>query len=1058
MRVSSAVGNSLLWRVCTLIIGAAVLLPPLMQARAQETNAPEPSNFLVASWHTEHGLPDGNITALAQTPDGYLWIGTFKGLARFDGARFVHFDARQTLPFLEDRIAALMVDRTGDLWVAGETGELGRFSNGKFQAIESLTGATNSAASAGSLEREPARVRSTHSRRLRAVGLVEDTSGTVWFQPDSASLFRVRNGLSQVELTTDGLLAGPFNALFGDGRREPWLLAGDWLYRRGTGDWVKQGEVKGLGALRAVLGPGRDGSVWIAAPRGSWQLGGGQVLRLFDGQVSEPFEPTPWETNSPRSGVTALLEDHTGRVWLGTQWGGVLSAIPGGHWEHPQSSGPLTQCRVNCLFEDRQGAVWVGTLGDGLHRLIPRPVRTVHLPEPAKEHLINSVSAAGDGSVWIGTDGAGLFRYGGNEFKHFGAAEGLGDSLVHSVLVDRNTNVWCGTASALYFRREGRFERVTGLPVPQAVALALFEDRAGRIWIGSHAGPISWQLRGAPGGAPENAGEFQLHRLDEHRSGFEIRSMAEDQAGNLWVGTVAEGLFCLRSNRVDRYRAAEGLANPDARSLCCDSRGVVWIGTLGGGLFRLANGKMQGLTTADGLPDDTINGILPDENDNLWMTSYNGIFGCPRETLARYRYERGRTPALLCRWFSLADGLDYRTCSGSGQPVLSRTDDGRFWFVNQRCVGVFDPRSTPVSEKVGDLILEEAIVDGTTRTIPASGPLQVSSQLRHLELHYTCPNLTAPGSLRFRYRLRGVDEDWVEAGAQRVAYYGHLAPGHYEFEAMVGAAGGNWRRWARGLELEVVPQFYERGWVQAGGGAGLLAAAALISWGSARRRLRRRLAALEQQQALEQERARIARDMHDEIGARLTQISLMSTLAMGSAEDATEVRTQNSRISDVTRDLTRSLDEIVWAVRPQNDNLESLVEYLGQAARDLCAGSSVRCWFSAPPVVPSLEVAANVRHNVLLASCEAINNVVKHSGASEVRVRVLLEPSQMSVEVSDNGHGFDLAAGEAKCSGLLHMRQRMTEIGGACQISTREGATRIQFTLPLAIPGENGTA
>jgi signal transduction histidine kinase len=247
-----------------------------------------------------------------------------------------------------------------------------------------------------------------------------------------------------------------------------------------------------------------------------------------------------------------------------------------------------------------------------------------------------------------------------------------------------------------------------------------------------------------------------------------------------------------------------------------------------------------------------------------------------------------------------------------------------------------------------------------------------------------------------------------------------------------------------------VPLFYERAWVKAAGGLGLAGTAAGLSWVISRGRLRRRLAALEQQRALEQERARIARDMHDEVGARLTQISLLSTLAMSSAEDVTEVRTQNTKISSVARDLTRSLDEIVWAVRPQNDNLESLVEYLGQAARDLCAGSNVRCWFAAPPEVPALEVSAIFRHNVLLACREALNNVLKHSGASEVRVRLQFRDGELTIEVDDNGRGFDLARGEAKRSGLLHMRQRMVEIGGSCEIGPVDGGgTRVKFTLPL---------
>jgi ligand-binding sensor domain-containing protein/signal transduction histidine kinase len=1019
-----------------------IVLLALVGASAQEASLPEETGFLVGSWHTEHGLPDGNITALAQTPDGYLWVGTFKGLARFDGVRFTVFDAKQGGSFLGERIAGLLVDSTGKLWIAGETGALAWLTNGLFEPATWPRAPANTAGA----ERDRPFIRSTHSRSLRAVGLAEDAAGSIWFQPDQRALMRITKGQASGDALPPKLPAGPYFALVADAGRRPWLLAGDSLYRWTGGAWRQAAEAQGLGNLPAVFGPARSGGIWIAAPHFSWQNGGGTVVRVSEGQVFEGLEPTPWVTNSPRSTVTGLLEDHTGRVWLGTQWGGVLCSDRAGKWEHPQPVGPLAQCRVNSLFEDRQGAVWVGTLGDGLHRLTRRPIRTFHLPEPARDHLINTVCAAADGSVWVGTDGAGLFRFYQGAFAHFGRAEGLASVLVHSVLVDRQTNVWCGTHSGLFAYAAGRFQRVTGPPALASAVLALFEDRSGLLWISTGSGPLCRQPAETAGAASDR---FELHPLGPQKSGWEIRSLAQDPAGNLWVGTVADGLFCLRSNRVDRYRAPEGLANPDARSLWCDADGGVWVGTLGGGLFRLTNGKLRPITTADGLPDDTINGIVEDADNTLWMTSYNGFFGCPRRILARY--ERGRTPALVCRWFSVADGLDYRACSGSGQPVISAANDGRLWFVNQRSLAVYDPRATPPSEKLADLVLEEVSVDGTPRPVPLHGPLLATSRIRNLEFHYTCPNLAAPGSLRFRYRLQGFDNDWIEAGTRRVAYYGHLPPGHYEFEAMVGASSGDWRRWARGLQVQVVPLFYERGWVQAAAGGGLLAIAAALSWVGARRRLRRRLAALEQQQALEQERARIARDMHDEIGARLTQISLLSTLAMGSAEDAAEVRTQNTKISEVTRGLTRSLDEIVWAVRPQNDNLESLVEYLGQAARDLCAGSKVRCWFSAPPSLPAQEVPASVRHNVLLASGEAINNVLKHSGADEVRVRVVVQSGVLTIEINDNGHGFDLATGEAKRSGLIHMRQRLAEIGGTCELTTIPAqGTVVFFALPLA--------
>ena len=988
-------------------------------------------NFLVSSWHTEGGLPDGNVTALAQTPDGYLWVGTFKGLARFDGVRFTVFDARRELALADEHIAGLLVDSRGRLWVACESGALLCWENGSFTPIPGTR-----------VSADPTRAgaRSTHSRWLRTTAMAEDAQGCLWLHDGRAALIQLSNAVPQIVAAGNGLPAGTLFGLIDDPARQPWVLAGESLLRWQAGQWVPVLHVGPLGGTQPVACAARHGGVWIAAAHGSWTSGGGRVRRLVDGQVLDPLQPTPWATNSPRSQVTALLEDEAGRVWLGTQWGGVLCSDAAGQWQHPLSDGPLAQCRVTCLFEDRQGAIWVGTLGDGLHRLVQRPVTALHLPEPAKEHLLNTACAARDGSVWAGTDGAGVFRYHDHGFTHFGNADGLDNELVLSLFEDRHTNLWCGTASGLFRFAAGRFQRVTGLPAPGGSVLTLFEDRDGDLWIGTPQGPVR-----------HHDGTFSLRALGEDVGSVEIRSLAQDMAGHLWVGTIAQGLFCLHSNRVEHYGAAEGLTNPDARSLCCDRHGGVWVGTLGGGLFRFNAGRFQAITTADGLPDDTINSILEDDADNLWFSSYNGYFGCARHLLERY--ERGRAPALVCRWLSLTEGLDYRACSGAGQPVAARAPDGRLWFVNQRSLAVFDPRADRRAQSPPNVVVEAVVVDGHAQVAGAAAEMRAPSSARQFEFQYTALDLPRPEKSRFRYQLSGFDADWIAAGARRAGYYSQLRPGRYEFHVAVAGDDSVWHVAPRGLRLEIVPRLWERASAQVAGGVILVLGIAATVWGVGRARLRRQLAVLERERALEHERSRIARDMHDEVGARLTQISLLSALATGNAEDATEIRAQNQKISSLACDVVRSLDGIVWAVRPQNDNLESLVEYLGNAARGLCEGSGVRCWFSTPPDVPALGISATLRHNLLLACREAVNNVLKHSGATELRMTIRLDPGRLTVEIADNGRGFDVPAGEGKKSGLLNLRVRLAEIGGHCEFhSAASGGTRVRFALPLGPP------
>jgi ligand-binding sensor domain-containing protein/signal transduction histidine kinase len=993
------------------------------------------ADFLVSSWHTESGLPNGNVTALAQTPDGYVWVGTFKGLARFDGVSFTVFDTRRDPALIDEQISGLLVDSRGRLWVACESGALLSFEQGHFQPR--LT------PQAGS-ERRAAR--STHSRWLRPPGMAEDARGGVWVQDGRPGLLHLADGVPEVCTTNNGLPAGPVFGLVNDPARRPWLLAGETLHRWQAGHWTEVLKMKSLGGSEPVFCAARDGGLWIAAARGSWSFGGGRVLKVTDGRLLDQLEPTPWATNSPRSQVTALLEDRDGRLWLGTQWGGVLRSDSAGHWQHPLNEGPLAQCRVTCLLEDRQGAIWVGTIGDGLHRLVRRPVTTLRLPEPAREHLVNTVCAARDGGVWAGTDGAGLFRHHEGRFTHFGAAEGLASELVLSVLEDRQTNLWCGTAAGLFRWQAGRFQRVDDARVSTGSILALFEDREGDLWIGTHRGPVRWQ-----------AGTFTAYELGPGLGTVEIRCLAQDLAGRLWVGTIAQGAFCLSSNRVEHFAAAQGLLNPDARSLCCDTQGGVWIGTLGGGLFRFKAGRFQAITTTDGLPDDTINGILESSDGGLWMSSYNGFFGGARQVLDRY--ERGRETALVFRRLSLAEGLDYRACSGAGQPVVSRAPDGRIWFVNQRSVAVLDPRAQWGPPSAPNVLVEAVVVDGESFRATASEPIRAPSSARQFEFQYTALHMPRPEQARFRYRLEGFDAGWNEAGVRRAGYYSQLPPGLYQFHVAAAGDDGAWHEAARALSVQIVPRLWERTSARVAASLLLGGSVAAMVWGMGRARLRRRLEALERQRALEQERSRIARDMHDEVGARLTQISLLSALATGNAEDAAEVRAQNDKIAGLARDVVRSLDGIVWAVRPQNDNLESLVEYLGNATRGLCEGSGVRCWFSVPPEVPLVEISANLRHNLLLACREAVNNVLKHSGATELRMTIRLAAGTLAVEIADNGRGFDVATGEAKKSGLLNMRVRLAEIGGRCDFhSAASGGTRVRFTLPLGTAAPQSTA
>ena len=996
--------------VCTALMGAA-------------PGQGGSSEFLVSSWHTEDGLPDGNVTAIAQTPEGYWWVGTFKGLARFDGVRFTVMEVQRGNSLPDARVAALHVGRAGKLWVGFASGHLAWMEDGHCHPVDFTSLPTNAPALLAP-EWSQGIGHSTHSRLLRSASLVEDGAGALWFHAGGDVLLRVKDGKASLLTTANGLPGGSLRSLVCDSAGAIWLLTSRGLYQRQAEGWVQRVEFTSGPSDETVCAPSAGRALVLSLGR--------TVQRWRSGQLASRLDVIPDAPGSQRTQVTALLDAPGSRLWVGTHWSGVLYADDTGHWRRPRQEGPLAQCRVLALFADRLGTVWVGTLGDGLHRLTPCAASTVHLPAPAEGHLVNTVCAARDGSVWAGTDGAGAFRAAGDAVEAFGTNAGL-PGLVYSVMEDGQSNLWFGTSAGLFQRSAGRFERVAGFPPQSGGVLAQFQDREGALWFASSGGPVRWA-----------EGKFELQRLRDRPGAVEIRSFAQDREGGLWVGTIGQGLFCLRSNRVEHHGPAQGLTHPDARSLCVDAEGRLWVGTLGGGLFRQGEGRFEAITTTDGLPDDTINGILADKTGNLWMSSYNGFFGCSRQLLAAYKH--GVSSPLVFRRLSPAEGLDYRACSGAGQPVVSRAPDGRIWFANQRSLAVFDPQVVLRWPSTPTVLVESLVADGLAQPLSLAQTASVPSATRRYEFHYTALNLARPEQARFRHRLRGVEEDWADAGAARVAAYGHLEPREYEFEVTAAGPDGVWQS-AASIKLEVVPSFTERPLVRVGAGALLVTTAVVVAYAASHARMRRRLLLLEMKQATERERRRIAHDLHDDLGGSLTEISLLAGSVPATAEGS-EVLGQVQRKAD---GLVHALDEIVWAVNPRHDSAASLAEYLAGYARDFLEAAGLRLRLELPRDLPAVTLTPEQRHGLFLAAKEALNNVIRHAHAREVHLRLAVESRQIRIVLQDNGCGFDSAQTTSAGNGLTNLHERLKQLGGQATIRSEPGTgTTVELSLPLS--------
>ena len=1008
--------------------------------------------YHVQNWRVEDGLPDGQITAIAQTPDGYLWIGSARGLARFDGVRFRVFKAGDTPGFTDSRISSLITDRQGTLWVGMLDGNLARRLGNSFTAMQppvplTLKPQQNHIPDTWLWDRRTVMIEEAEgtprsnpqSSFDRWAQLVTDGEGAIWWHVSELGLMRFKEGHWTVFTVTNGLPPGPIGEMACDHEGRVWFEANDQL-RLFTGAQTNlPGRTVSLDGQWSVLAPASQGGLWVTLPRRSWLQKGGKVWRIADGRWNDDLSFKPPSPPAASVVITCLLEDRTGRLWCGTASGGVFFSNSQGHWQRLVPQNPFSQGYITCLFEDRRGNIWVGTVGDGLYRVSLQPVTMLNLPPPFDDAEINTTCATRDGSVWIGTAGSGAFRYDGSHFTVFGAAEGLTNLHVCTLFEDSHTNLWAGTAGGLFRLEAGRFVRVEGPPEMSIWVKALFEDRAGRLWIGTLGGLICHE-----------PGKFTVYHLLPDRSYCDIRCLAESPTRDFWIGTIGQGLFRMHGGDAHKISRVAEIPTENVRALCFTADGTLWIGGWGSGLFQMKSEQVTAVTMEDGLPSDRIQSIIRDADGQLWLSTDNGVVGISPEEILNYGH--GQSPPLQCQHISLAEGLANGVCSGSGQPVSTRTADGRLLFPDYEGIAVLDPKKVAIKPTTPRVLVEAVIADGKELKPAANGEWQASSGVRRFEFDYTAPNIDSQPNPHFRHMLAGMDHDWVDAGVRRVAYYSQLPPGQYQFHVVASGSDSQWHAADQVVHLRVVPRLWESRWLQILA-SGLLVAilGGSIGW-SQRRRYLLRLERLNMQNAMENERRRIARDLHDEFGSSLTGIALQGEAA---TQNGTIPASAYSEIVSMTRrarQLIGTLDEVVWLTNPVNDSLVNFVAYLCDYTENLLSPTTInrRLEVPSPSEATDLALSAQTRHNLLLAVKEALNNSVRHAQAQTIWLKIQIKSGWLVVEIVDDGQGFDPTKARTSGNGLLNFTNRMELIHGQAEIQSHPGqGTTVTLKTPL---------
>jgi signal transduction histidine kinase len=479
-------------------------------------------------------------------------------------------------------------------------------------------------------------------------------------------------------------------------------------------------------------------------------------------------------------------------------------------------------------------------------------------------------------------------------------------------------------------------------------------------------------------------------------------------------------------------------------------------------LERLNDSRCIAFTTKQGLYSDQILEIVEDDYGWLWMTCYKGIFRVQKKDLDDFA--TGHIDSLTCITYGKADGMESAQCNGVAKPAAWKSHDGRLWFPTTKGLVVTQPslelNAVPPPVFINEIFADRKRIDiekshaadasvSVTKT-PAA--LTIHPGSGELEFHYTTLSFFSPERDRFKYKLEGVDSGWVDAGTHRIAHYNNIYPGHYRFLVQAANNDGVWNDTGAAVDITILPHFWQSQFFVISAVLGVL----MLVGGTVRYltwiKVNRKLLLLELQHTLEKERekerARIARDIHDDLGATLTQITLLSDRSENGVVE--ELQANTRKISATTREMARSLDEIVWAINPEHDTLEGLVEYLTRSADEFLEDTTIRSRVKAPVPLPSHVISAEVRHDLFLAFKEALNNSVRHARATEINIEFVVEGNYFQANITDNGIGFDPDSVTDGGNGLKNMRSRLTAVDGRFEISSQPGkGTLIKLTIPL---------
>jgi signal transduction histidine kinase/ligand-binding sensor domain-containing protein len=895
------------------------------------------------SWRSEDGLPQDSATALLESRDGFLWIGTRAGLVRFDGATFETFSRLNVPGFNHNEIQCLAETADGSLWIGTSESGLYRFQRGVLQSLGPDEG----------LPERPI-------RRLHC-----DRKGTLWAAPVEGPLYRLEGSRFQAissdssQLRIGALAESPEGTL--------------WVGTTGGGLWRVRQDRLVLAALTAtditaLAAPAED-VVWV----GTRSLG---LLSLIEGRLEVPR----WARALPSGPISTLMQDRAGALWLGIEQQGLLRRNPAGRLEAaPDPAG--THWTPQSLLEDRAGALWAGSEARGLHVFHPVPFQGLPVSGGRLEEPAWAVCQDSDGTVWCltGDQVLGVVRHG--RIERVALPGGLSGPIT-ALWPRRAGGLWLGTRDGqIHALAQNRLRR---LPWPEGrptTIQALYEDGQGTLWA---ATPRQGLLAFPKGAAPHLFPTVQG-----------VLAMTSGPAGPLYLASSTLGLGILEAGQVRWLGRQEGLGSRGAQALYLDPEGRLWLGTPDG-LKVFQNGAIRGFADRTGPVALAIHALLEDAGGRLWLGTGQGLFRIPRSALLKGLDDPGPIPTVL---FDHHDGMPSRETQGGAQPLAWATREGDLYIPTSRGLARLEGRAAqPLSQP---LRLHKLKVESDETILPEVDPIEVPPGTHRFEIYYTATSLTRADKVRFRYRLEGLESVWNEVGDRRFAAYSNLPPGSYRFALQA------WRLDEEGppqelfLPVHVRPFFHQRAvfWLFC---ALVLAA---FGWWLLRLRLQQleaRTAVFAERNRMARE---IHDHLAQGFTGVLLQLEAAEAKLTRMQGDPAPILTRLEHARSLAAASLQEARRSVMTLRPRRPAGTDLLGALHELADRLLTGTDIQVELAQAGRTRPL--SDHLEEELLRMGQEALTNALRHGRAKWVRVTLRFEERQVQLSIADDGQGFD---------------------------------------------------